>query len=362
MSSAKKPAGGGGAKAAAALRAGGGGGAAGGRTPVPVPSPKARSGPTSSSSAAAAASSRRAPPVPLPLPLHADSDVDSGSESSDADDGSDSGRRMGVSVERQLPSGSGGASSDDEPMSPGDARGDSDGDDDDDDDDDDPLEPRQVGGVPVAAVAAGMVAAPSFPSAAATVSGAGSSSNISAGGGGKDARVTRALPAALGEDEALGIVLESSGITREEHAKAPQGPRGAFLEVFQINRYRRIQGLSSFGSAVRHLEIMHQSQLPGTCPQHCAQCNPRAAAPRLPNCCSEGSRRSLTLSLPFPHPLPPFRFLACCAVSFDCRHRRDRRTAGPRQPRDVSPLHRAARFSCLASSVRFADSVAHAAF
>jgi hypothetical protein len=81
------------------------------------------------------------------------------------------------------------------------------------------------------------------------------------GAGGRAAGVAAAAAALLGEDEALSIVLECNGIQRDEHIKQPHGARGAYLEVFQIPRYRRIQGLHSFGPAVKHLEIMHQSQL-----------------------------------------------------------------------------------------------------
>ena len=63
----------------------------------------------------------------------------------------------------------------------------------------------------------------------------------------------------LAEDEALQIILDSNGITREEHARNPQSTKHAYLEIFQINRYRRLQGFTSFGPVVRHLEIMQQN-------------------------------------------------------------------------------------------------------
>lgn len=201
----KKPAGGGGAKAAAQLRA--------------------------HTSASSVAPRRRAAASPLTGGARSLADAESDSASDD-DQNTDDDRHTD------------------------DASGSDDGDTDDDDDDassssstrhpspssdsdTDPLEPS--GGVSVLAALGGKVAPPVFPPAKAPVDAKG-----------------RPLPG-LSEEEALQVVLDSSGITREDHLRQPHSKAASFLEVFQVSRYRRIQGLTSFGPAVRQLEIMQQN-------------------------------------------------------------------------------------------------------
>ena len=229
-----------------------------------------------------------------------------------------------------------------------------------DDDELDPLEPTRVAGVSVAAVAAGVVPAPKFsivPSSssnAAAAPAAPSSSSTSASAAAvvpassssvavvpSKPLPSRPLPALLAESDALAIVLESNGISAESHARHPQGARGHYLEIFQISKYRRIQGLTSFGTAVRHLEIMHQSQTPQP---HLARLLEAANS----NHQSAGRKAYARVA----------RVLAVCVCCSLCRSCCDRGTASTRQPRNVSAASQAGASHARASS----NSLAHSCF
>lgn len=221
---------------------------------------------SSSSQPASSLASRSRPSVPLASSDDADDGSSNDDDDADDPDGSDNRTASSSDDERR----GGGASSATES-------------------DDDPLEPKRIGGVSVAAVEAGVVAPPvRAPPASSS----------------KKPRV--ALPPALSDDEALALILEANGITREEHQRNPSAK--SYLEVFQINKFRRIQGFNSFGPSIKHLEIMHQSQ---TTRQHTQSS-------------SEGSQRMARV------------VLTCVLLLFARRHHCDRRLAGARQPRNVS--------------------------
>lgn len=65
---------------------------------------------------------------------------------------------------------------------------------------------------------------------------------------------------ALTDDDAFHIILDCNGYTMSEYRNKEKSSSGGitYLEIFQIARYRRMQGLHYF-KHVKHLEIMHQN-------------------------------------------------------------------------------------------------------